>query len=344
MLNKNTQTTKSQNEVTTQNVFGITADFSPKLVLSQERHCPLGTKITVSQMEFYKKLYDKINCVIDDKFDWTNVLLAGGLITGLLDKHDNTTLSHAYDPKSYDNSDIDLFIYGDNKTVTNTIQRIYTYFKNKFVGFYAFAYKRSAIFTFLIPGKPVIQLIGNAPRCNINDPISILKSFDMTHCQVGFDGEKLIYTDKFYEAIKTKETEITTSSIHAYRLVKAYKRGYSIVKPPRDVYIKNYFHTYTKDLPENASSSTTTTKFPPNTDKYRYIANLQTDIHELLTNPIVLKNLEKNYVPPRFTVDLKTGFSVIDKEISKHYESAPDNNIDMIDVLQVDDITKYAFS
>jgi len=153
--------------------------------------------------------------------------------------------------------------------------------------FYAFVYQASPIITIVVPGKCPIQIIGT----EFSSPEQILKSFDMTHCQVGFCGNELIHTDEFVNAIKTRTTKITTSSIHAYRLVKAYQRGYSIEKP-KYCYIKNIFHEYTTDFILNPN-----TKIPSNTDKFYDINNLQNIIEELSKNPIVLKNMNKNYIP-----------------------------------------------
>ena len=74
-------------------------------------------------------------------------------------------------------------------------------------------------------------------------------------------------------------------------MVKCYYRGYSIKKPTNlknddTCYIKNIFHEYSPD-PNG----------PINSDKIYDINKLEEIINELISNPIVIKNLSKNYIP-----------------------------------------------
>ncbi|AYV83635.1 MAG: hypothetical protein Hyperionvirus9_52 [Hyperionvirus sp.] len=163
------------------------------------------------------------------------------------------------------------------------MQRIYDYFRQKLDdAFYAIIYHESAVININIPDCRPVQIIGVLK----SNRMKILESFDLTHSQIAFDGSNIIYTQAFIDAISTKTTKITKGSIHAYRLIKSFTRGYSIMKPEA-CYIKNDFHEYTPS----------SNKVPANTDSYRYIGNLQDDIAELSKNEIVLKNLNKNYIP-----------------------------------------------
>jgi len=273
---QNTSSNTVQIGSTTQSVFGLRCNdndiclLSPTIYKSKE-------KVTVSFFEFMKRLNDKIGEFIDSDFDWSNIIIAGGLISGMLETQPNSA--------EYETSDIDIFVYGTEFTIRNKIQEIYNYFVNKLdKKFYAFVYKpNTPIINIIMPGKCSFQIIGT----HFKNSIEILKSFDLTHCQVGFDGLNLVHTDEFIEAVKTRTTKITKNSIHAYRLVKTYNRGYSIRRPDY-CYVRNIFHEYTSKPGDT---------IPSNTDKFYDINNLSDIIEELSKNPIVIQNLTKNYIP-----------------------------------------------
>ena len=255
-----------------QTVFNINFSDNYNLCLYKPSNYKKNEQVTVSSMEFYKRLTKKIGEFIDDNFNWNNVIIAGGLISGMIEKKADMT--------EYQMSDIDIFVYGKNKeAITNKIQYIYDYFSKKLdKKFYSFIIIPNTVtMNIVIPGKTSIQIIGTL----FESEMEVLDSFDMTHCQIGFNGDNVIYTKNFIQAIQTKVTKITKKSIHAYRLVKANYRGYSIHKTDY-CFIKNMFHEYTNDH--------------LNTDKIYAINNL--DIDMLIENPIVVQNLTKNYIPP----------------------------------------------
>ena len=286
----NSITTDNQ---TTQSVFSISIQKKIDLCLYNKNSDKLIKNIsTVSNYEFSKRLIDKLGKYIDENFDWSNVLIAGGLISGLIDSD--------YDVKKYEQSDIDIFVYGlDNKKVMRIIQYIYEYFSIKLKNnFYSFAYiPHSSIISIVIPGECTLQIIGTL----FETKMDVLRSFDMTHCQVGYDDKGIIYTSEFIDAITSRTTVITTKSVNAYRLVKAYHRGYSIADPEY-CYIKNIFHKYTNE------------HRPKNTDKFYDIHKLQYIIEELENNVIVQQNLTKNYIPPKHLEYTK---EILDEEMKK---------------------------
>lgn len=282
MQKTNNSPNTTQIGLTNQSVFGLKCSMNDLCLYTPYKY-NINENVTITFWEFAQRLNKKINNIIDEDFDWNNILLAGGLISGLLEKK--------FDEKIYKKSDIDLFVYGKNKhVVIEKIVAIYDYFAKKLNNkFYAFIYNMSPIISIIIPGQCPIQIIGT----QFEDPIKILESFDMTYCQVGFNGNQIIHTNEFVQAITSKITKITTRSVHAYRLVKAHQRGYSIQRPEY-CYIKNIFHEYTSTFVLNKDSS-----IPSNTDKFYDINDLQNIIGELIINPIVIKNLTKNYVPSK---------------------------------------------
>ena len=281
MQQQNNGKTTTQNELTTRSVFSLRNDNKRNLCLYNKnaQYFP-NEKITVSDFEFSKRLINKIGKFIDNDFDWSNVLISGGLISGMIDSKFNAA--------TYKDSDIDVFIYGiNNQSVSNKIQEIYNYFVTKFDrNFYSFVYTpNTPIINIIIPGECSFQIIGT----NFKTKMEVLQSFDMTHCQIGYDDTGIVYTVEFLNAIKTRVTAITTNSIHAYRLLKAYYRGYSIANPEY-CYIKNIFHEYTTKPGDD---------FPSNSDAFYDIHNLENIVHILEVNEIVQKNLNKNYIPPK---------------------------------------------
>ena len=271
-----------------------------KLMINTHSEYEYGEQVSVGPHIFYKRLGDELTNILDSNFKWTNVLLSGSLMSGLLETK--------YNPNKYKQSDLDFYIYGrDSSTVKKHMKRVYSYFVNKFKKMYCFRYNHTLVLTLLSPEyHRSIQIIG----ATSNDPVRILKMFDMTHCQLGYDGEKLIYTTDFIKSFRSRISRITTHSIHAYRLVKAHLRGYSIMEP-RKLYIKNVSHNYSKEKKVNG--------MPINRDKVWNHYNLSMD--ELMENKIVIFNLNKNYIPSEDeTLD------EVNENLIKHYS----DNIEMI--------------
>ena len=291
----NKQQQQSQNELTIQSVFSIKKEGSV-LALTAPTIYNTGEDTTVTGLEFYMRLGKTIPNM--EGFNWDGILLAGGLVSGLLEKK--------YNPDLYINSDLDFFVYrkaGESKSaIISRVKRVYNYFKSLFGNIVSFYYKNSMVITILTPlfDRP-IQIIGT----DYTNPLDVIKNFDLTHCQVGFDGHNVICTKKCMKAIKTRVTKITTNSIHAYRIVKTYKRGYSIEKPNK-LYIKNIFHTYI----EGAHGG-----MYKNTDKIWDMNKLDELIDEMMENETVKLNLNKgNYIPKEINTDT---FNEITKSYSQ---------------------------
>ncbi|AZL89803.1 hypothetical protein QKC54_gp0108 [Megavirus baoshan] len=320
-MQKNNVQNKTQLEVTTQSVFGLKY-INNDICLHTPSNYKHDEKVTVSMIQFHRRFSDKVGDLFDD-LDWSNVLMAGGLVSGLIEAKASMS--------EYATSDIDLFVYGDKQTVINKIQQIYNYFIQKLdKQFFAFVYlPETAILNIVIADKFSVQIIGTL----FNSEKQILESFDMTHCQVGFNGQKIIYTNEFIEAITTKITTITKRSIHAYRLIKAQDRGYSI-KRPSYCYIKNIFHDYTQKPGD---------KIPSNTDKFYDINNLEEIIDELRNNPIVIQNLTKNYIPSFVNFDDDDEFENEVRKIGELYAGKGKYKFvnDYNSFVFIDDIREY---
>jgi hypothetical protein len=124
-------------------------------------------------------------------------------------------------------------------------------------------------------------------------PEEIIGAFDLTHCQIAYNGNEIICTPEFIQTMTTRQTNINPEigSIHAYRLVKAYLRGYSIGLPKQPIFIKNYFRrSYTELVDFNKSQGYC------RTDRIWHSYYLNREFEDLLKNPIVDQNLHKNFI------------------------------------------------
>jgi hypothetical protein len=267
----------------------------------------IGEPVTVSKLLFMHRLYEQIGTLFDPPFKWDNIFLAGGLISGLLEVK--------YNPELYKDSDLDMYICSISLTdLCTRMMYVLNYIREhtKNCYFLISGTQRVCLIDCIIEGFPRrLQLIGLcgtnlAGLFNINtkdkiksvkcpSPSDVMSTFDMTHCQVAYDGNDLICTPEFIDCMITHHTVLNpqVQSIHAYRLVKAHLRGYSIMLPKHQVYIKNFFHRYgVVDDP----SKDEVARIPSLTDHVWEISNLKDQFPELLKNSIVQQNLHKNFM------------------------------------------------
>jgi len=314
----NTQNTGNapSSESTTQmngNVFELHHKKQQKFLLCAENNYKSDERITVSSFTFINrviKLLEPYFCDAneEDNFDWSNMFVSGGLISGVME----IKFHHS----CFANSDIDIFIYGlSKKKIGEKMDYIRNYLVNKFKNqIYIFIYQSAMVMTILIPGHNPLQIIGFSSSVkNPSTPMTVLESFDLTHCQIGIDMHsfKIFHTNDFINAIQNKTTTINKKqpSIQLYRLVKAYLRGYSIIKPEQ-LYIKNFYHVYIQDFIdadeylEKVENGTyiyhgvgKSSCLPTNTNKRWSIDDLNHRIDEIMNDPIVIKNLNKIYHP-----------------------------------------------
>ena len=281
--------------------FNIILNGSPVMI-----HSPTSSKygsgeqVTVSKMTFYHRIYNELGELFDTPFSWDGIFVGGGFLTGLMEAK--------YDPELYKESDIDMYICADTVGhLRERVKYVVDYLKKhtKNVYFMTSGYEQGFLIDCLIDGwKRRLQLIGvtYASPCALFNgfkksdklvcptPEQVISTFDLTHCQIAFNGN-VICTPEFVQAMQTRQTNINPQigSVHAYRLVKAYLRGFSIGKPEHKVFIKNFFRrTYAK---EDFGKI-----LPVKTDRMWHSFCLQQEFDELLKNPIVLQNLHKNFM------------------------------------------------
>ena len=241
-----------------------------------------GEKVMVSKKKFMERFYERTGEFIDDDFNWDNVIVAGGLISGLLESKVDMDL--------YTNSTIDIFVYRgnnyNNKFVEKKMIQIYEYLTKNLNGkFFSYTSPNQQsinsnfnnFIVITIPDKCVIKIFG----VWFKNELSVVQSFDLSHCQVGFNGDAIIYTPEFEKAITSRITKPMIEYIQLYRLMKAYQRGYSIEKPTDfEVGFENFF--------QNAGQDSQCCEFS---------FENQSNFKEALQDPLVIKNLARHYIP-----------------------------------------------
>jgi hypothetical protein len=190
----------------------------------------IGEATTVSQYDMYSRFCREVNGCFDG-FNWDHVCVAGGLLTGLIDKK--------YDPAVYAESDIDVFIYGSTvEEAKSHSMRVFKFLQTKFNDLWVVPYKcESIIVVNLCTGKMnrSIQLICIT---GITTPRQLIDKFDLSHCQIAFDGKEFICTPQCMETMRSRQTQLVGNRTSEYRLYKAYMRGFSVIIPNHPVNVK----------------------------------------------------------------------------------------------------------
>jgi len=189
----------------------------------------IGEETTVSRTDLYSRFFRELNGCFEG-FDWDHTCIAGGLLTGLIDKK--------YDPTVYRDSDIDLFIYGATPEETKQhFSRVFKFFQEKFAELWVVPLKYDNVMVInLGQSHRVIQMIGVTDTIN---PSQLIGRFDLSHCQIAFDGNEFLCTSEFNETMRSRQSQILRQGTSAYRLYKAYLRGFSVMIPKHPVYVKS---------------------------------------------------------------------------------------------------------
>jgi hypothetical protein len=267
----------------------------------QSQQQPHRQCVTTDEVTFTARLVLEIRKLLSPDFNWNKygIFVAGGFLSGLMEPN--------YDPHLYQESDIDMYVCGQTmKQLRKRVRKVLHYLRETFKDVY-----------FIIGGGLNVLLIDCVIKklnhklqiiglCDDRDILHVIQQFDLTHCQIAYDGTDVIYTPEFVDAMRTKVTKINPNvhSIHAYRLVKSYLRGYSVELPKHNVYIKNFFR-------QGYSSATEDTT---RTNRIWHTHNMGTEFDQMLVDPIVQQNLHKN--PP---IDFSLNEETMVKKIVESY-------------------------
>lgn len=144
--------------------------------------------------------------------NWDGVILAGGSLEFIV--------SDKLIIKDFPASDLDLFVYGENRQAK--INSLAEYFLNKG----AMLFQRENVITCIFRRQTMsIQLIDSGE----NDIESILLEFDTIPMQVAYTGNKFICTPAYIYSQLYKRHIADLKNVNLARLAKCLKRGYSVV-------------------------------------------------------------------------------------------------------------------
>ena len=211
--------------------FGTTFDGPDYLFMAPLKYAR-GEKTTVSLFDLISRLIHELNGCFDG-FSWDHACISGGLLTGLIDSK--------YDPKIYSQSDIDLFIYGATPEETKKyFYKAFKFFQHMLPDLRVSPRASDKIMVIDLVTKQInrpIQLIG---VCGASNPLEVIKHFDLSHCQIAYDGKQFSWTQEFAKTMQTHQSIITGNWTSASRLLRAYQRGFSVMMPDHPVHVNSY--------------------------------------------------------------------------------------------------------
>lgn len=181
-------------------------------VLKQNIIHKTGEPVIVPKNIFLERM-NKSCAGLFEGFDWTNAVLAGGSVLGFLEKEELQS--------QYASSDLDIFVYEDNhEALLKRLLYVVTHLSQKAKSTSFSIYKN----TYTINVSDRVQIIGLLYKTSSE----VLRHFDLTHSQVGFDGSDLVYTPEFETTMISRVSKPTKKATQAYRIDKALNRGFML--------------------------------------------------------------------------------------------------------------------
>jgi hypothetical protein len=215
--------------------FGLVYTVPNVLFGAPNKYVPFE-KTTVSLYDMSSRLFRELNGCLDG-FEWKHACISGGLLTGLIEKK--------YDSAIYKDSDIDLFIYGQTPDQTKQyFSETFRFIQSKCGDLCVKPLQCENIMVINLCTKQLnrtLQMIGIS---GIESPLQLINRFDLSHCQIAYDGAQFVCTNEFTETMRTRQTRITSSRTSLFRLYKTYMRGFSVLKPDHPVRVTNSNGTY----------------------------------------------------------------------------------------------------
>lgn len=166
-------------------------------------------------------LFDKPqNHEVDFDFPWDSVVFAGGFITKILMPYYNSIIMK--------NSDIDIFIIGNEKERRITYNKLIDWFSSDRT-YFALTGCVTTIYIERIKRK--IQIITESRNISV---YSVLNGFDLTYVQWAYHRGKFHGMPHACESLRTLTTRFhNKKKLRDVRLIKALCNGYSIAVPHR---------------------------------------------------------------------------------------------------------------
>lgn len=162
----------------------------------------------------FRKRWDKFTFNIFKNIEWKDIIVAGGSICILFDENK--------DINNFQDSDIDIFIYGNK--IKEKIKYLLFYIKN--LNFNEIKYiHRDNIIEIYIENNRKVQII---PTC-FKTPEEIVYSFDLSNTQIYYDGTNILASYLGLNSLIHKKTISTKTFILWERKFKYIKRGYKYI-------------------------------------------------------------------------------------------------------------------
>ena len=183
-------------------------DFSLATIKAEDKFEMIIKKDEEFKNKFYEKYYDLFKSV-----DFSNIIIAGGAVSNILI---NNTDTH----------DIDIFFYGITKEKAD--EKVIDIIKNMNPA--KVIINNNFIELDCGYSKPSVQIIFKI----YEDIKEILYTFDLGSSEVGFDGEKVYFSEmgKFaYETMCNITIQRHITKSYEYRLMKYLQRGFNVILP-----------------------------------------------------------------------------------------------------------------
>ncbi|KAJ7193423.1 hypothetical protein GGX14DRAFT_588656 [Mycena pura] len=200
------------------------------LLLGEQRQPHVQIQPSVAA---FKSRFDRMSGGLLEGLDWSNILVAGGIVLGAL-----LAVDAAGSDEQWESSDIDMYVYGlDSPAATKKIEEIFRVYRaNLPQGAPTLVVRNSKTITFY-SNFPVrrIQIVLKL----VKSPKDVLLNFDLDICAMGWDGSDLWMLPRAARALETGFNVFTMNLIQGHylserrasqeqRVFKYAKRGYGI--------------------------------------------------------------------------------------------------------------------
>lgn len=143
---------------------------------------------------------------------WDNIILSGGSISLIINDYDLT---------AHQSSDIDLFVWGDDRKYV--INRLLKELRSHLD---IVAFQRGRVITIIVRNHTRnIQIIDSGKE----SPIDIINAYDLTTSKALYDGSNFMVNPQYIHALLTKCSYNMIDSISLCRIVKNLQRGFHVL-------------------------------------------------------------------------------------------------------------------
>ena len=256
--------------------------FRGTLCFDKNPNYEIGTPIISSH---FKQNFNTYTQSLFDGFNWSNVIIAGGLVNKIINPDFEDNLVKGF----YDNSDIDMYLYGHTKTKKRKLEYILNFLNDKLGTYYLINF--SNVITLIFPDYHCdIQIIIG----NYKSPLQIVSDFDLSHLQMLYNGNSVKGTKFNLDALKTQTSKIMKQKITEKLASKTFMAGYSLENS--DIITNDVFYKITNTI--HSLKLIFDKYYVPK--KSLFFRKKEKELYVNITSNICLqsklKNISKNYI------------------------------------------------